>query len=167
MGTEQIEVKQGRGALAPSRRWGGLSRMERAMERMADDVFGRHWFDFRWPERLRLRDLELRGPAIEIAEEKDDLVIKAEIPGIKKEDLQINLSDNLLTIRGEKKQEEEIKEKGYYYSERAYGSFCRSIELPTDVQAGKAKACFKDGVLEVRLPKTEQAKQREVAIKVE
>ncbi|HUJ79867.1 MAG TPA: Hsp20/alpha crystallin family protein [Nitrospiria bacterium] len=164
---EKIKVTEGPGALTPWRPWTDLSRMERAMERMADDLFGRHWFDFNWPDRLRLRELEWREPAIEITEEKDELVIKAEIPGIKKEDVQVNLSDHLLTIRGEKKQEREVKEKGYFYSERAYGSFCRSIELPTDVQAGKVHASFKDGLLEVRLPKTEQAKQREIAIKVE
>jgi HSP20 family protein len=141
--------------------------MERAMERMADDVFGRHWFDFRWPERLRLRELELQEPAVEIAEEKDELVVKAEIPGIKKEDLEVNLSDHCLTISGEKKKEEEVKEKGYYYSERAYGSFCRSIELPTEVKSDKVSASFKNGVLEVHLPKTEEAKRKEVKVRVD
>jgi HSP20 family protein len=78
----------------------------------------------------------------------------------------VNLSDNLLTIHGEKKQEEEKKEKGYYYSERSYGSFSRSIQLPTDVQPEKVSASFKDGVLEIRLPKTEEVKRKEVKIKV-
>ena len=132
------------------------------MDRFFDEVLGR---PFGWPARLR-RD-ELRAPAVEIVEEKDDLVVKAEIPGIKKEQLEINLSDHLLTIQGEKKEEEEVKKKGYYYSERVYGSFSRTIELPCDVKAEKAKASFKDGVLEVRLPKTEEAKQKEVKVKVE
>ena len=100
-------------------------------------------------------------------EEKDDVVVKAEIPGMKKENLEINLSDSHLIIKGEKKQEEEVKKKGYYYSERSYGSFMRSIDLPNEVKSEKATANFKDGVLEVRLPKTEEAKRKEVKIKVE
>jgi HSP20 family protein len=144
----------------------GLTRVEQEMERLFEDFWGRPWSAFGgWPQR-RLRELEFRKPAIEISEEKDAVVIKAEIPGLKKEDLEVNLSDDILTIRGEKKQEAEKKEKGYYYSERSYGSFSRSIQLPTDVQAEKVDASFKDGVLEIRLPKTEEAKRKETKIKV-
>jgi HSP20 family protein len=72
-----------------------------------------------------------------------------------------------LTIKGEKKKEEEVKQEDYYRCERSYGSFLRTLELPTDVHADKVKASFRDGVLEVRLPKTEQAKAKEIKIKVE
>ena len=95
------------------------------------------------------------------------MVVKAEIPGLKREEIQVSLSDSLLTISGERKEEVEKKEKGYFYSERSYGSFSRSIQLPAEVKTEKASAVFKDGVLEIRLPKTEQAKQRGVTIKVE
>jgi HSP20 family protein len=135
--------------------------MEQEMERMFEDVFGRSWWPGRW-----VREMRDRRPAIEVQEEKDAVVVKAEIPGMKKEDIEVNLSGDLLTIRGEKRQEEERKEKGYYYSERTYGGFSRSIQLPTDVQAEKVSAGFKDGVLEIRLPKTEEAKRKEVKIKV-
>lgn len=151
--------------VAPWRPFSELSRMEREMERMFGDFFSRPWFGLRWPERLR--EIGFREPAIEVYEEKDDVVVKAEIPGIKKEELEVNITDDLLTIKGEKKKEEEVKEKGYYYSERSYGSFERSIEIPRAVHADKARASFKDGILEVRLPKTEEAKRKEVKLKVE
>jgi HSP20 family protein len=70
-------------------------------------------------------------------------------------------------IKGEKKKEDEVKEEDYHFSERSYGAFVRSIELPTDVQTDKAKASFKNGVLEIRLPKTEEAKKKEITVKVE
>ena len=150
---------------APWRPFSELSRMEREMERMFGDFFGRPLLGFKWPERLR--EIGVREPAIEVYEEKDDVVVKAEIPGIKKEELDVNVTDDLLTIKGEKKKEEEVKEKGYYYSERSYGSFERSVQIPRAVHADKARASFKDGILEVRLPKTEEAKRKEVKLKVE
>jgi HSP20 family protein len=151
--------------VTPWRPFSELSRIEREAERMFGDYFRRPFWGVSWPERFR--EIGFREPAIEVYEEKDDVVVKAEIPGMKKEDLDINISDSHLTIKGEKKQEEEIKKKGYYYSERSYGSFMRTIELPNEVKTDKAYANFKDGVLEVRLPKTEEAKKKEVKIKVE
>jgi len=79
----------------------------------------------------------------------------------------VNITDHLLTIKGEKKKEEEIKEEDYYRSERAFGSFTRTLELPRAVQVEKAKASFKNGVLEIRLPKTEEAKRKEIKVKVD
>jgi len=139
--------------------------MEREAERMFGDFFRRPLMGFTWPERFR--EVGFREPAIEIFEEKDEVVVKAEIPGMKKEDLELNVTDHYLTIKGEKKQEEEVKRKGYFYSERSYGSFLRTIDLPKEIQTEKARASFKDGVLEVRLPKTEEAKRKEQRIKVE
>ena len=78
--------------------------------------------------------MEMRAPAVDLFEEKDDIVVKAELPGMDKDNIEVNLTDNLLTIKGEKKKEEEIKEENYYRSERAYGSFVRNIELPKAVQ---------------------------------
>ena len=151
--------------VAPWRPFSELSRMEREMERMFGDFFSRPWFGLKLPERLR--EIGFREPAIEVYEEKDDVVVKAEIPGIKKEELEVNITDDLLTIKGQKKKEEEVKEKGYYYSERSFGSFERSIEIPRPVHSDKARASFKDGVLEVRIPKTEEAKRKEVKLRVE
>jgi HSP20 family protein len=108
-----------------------------------------------------------RAPALDVYEDKDDIVIKAELPGLEKGDIEVNMTDHTLTIKGEKKKEEEVKEENYYRSERSYGSFTRTLQLPTDVQADKVKASFKNGVLEVRLPKTEEAKTKEIKVKVE
>ena len=159
------EVEKTTREVTPWRPFSELSRMERDMDRMFGNFFGRRLFDFRWPERVR--EIGVREPAIEVYEEKDDVVVKAEIPGIKKEELEVNVTDDLLTIKGEKKKEEEVKEKGYYYSERSYGAFERSVQIPRAVHADKARASFKDGILEVRLPKTEEAKRKEVKLKVE
>ena len=167
MSKEKIKENEKR-EVAPWRPFSELARVERDMERMFEDFWTRPWFGLGWPRRFRaLEEVAPRAPAIEIYEEKDDVVVKAELPGMKKEDLELNISDNLLTIKGEKKKEEEVKEKGYYYSERSYGSFTRTVEIPKDVQTDKVKASFKDGVLEIRLPKTEEAKRKEVKIKVE
>lgn len=143
-----------------------MSRIGREIEEMFSDFWPRPWFG--WPWRRRLwEDLGVREPAIEMFEEKDDIVVKAELPGIKKEDLEISVLGNQLTIKGERKKEEEVKEKGYYYSERSYGAFSRTVEIPKEVQADKVRATFKDGILEVRLPMTEEAKRKEIKVKVE
>jgi HSP20 family protein len=104
-------------------------------------------------------------PAVEILDNESEIVVKAELPGLKKEDIDINVEDNVLTVRGERKREEEVKEKGYFRSERAYGSFSRSFTLPTTVAVDKINASYKDGVLSVTLPKAEEAKPRQIAIK--
>jgi HSP20 family protein len=153
--------------VVPRKPFPALTQIEQEMERWFEDVLGRQGRRLGLPDWWRRRELVPRQPAVEITEEKEQVTVKAEIPGLKKEEIHVNLSDNLLTISGERKEEQEKKEKGYYYSERSYGSFSRAIQLPAEVKADKVSASFKDGVLEVKLPKTEQAKQREVAIKVE
>ena len=157
--------------IAPVKARPEAGRIEQNVERMFEDLWARPWrslMDFGWPRHRHLwTDLEATSPAIEISEDKNDVLVKAELPGMKKEDLEINVEERLLTIRGEKKKEEERKGEGYFYSERSYGAFERCIEIPRDVQSDKAHATFKDGVLEVRLPKTEEAKRKEVKIKVD
>jgi HSP20 family protein len=107
------------------------------------------------------------SPSVDIFEEKDDVVLKTELPGMTKDDIEINLTDNMITLSGVKKHEEKIEEKNYYRCERSYGSFKRSFNLPAEVQSDKAKASFKNGVLEVRIPKTEEARKKAVKIKIE
>ncbi|OGW62014.1 MAG: hypothetical protein A2638_05265 [Nitrospirae bacterium RIFCSPHIGHO2_01_FULL_66_17] len=157
--------------IAPVKARPEAGRIEQNVERMFEDLWARPWrslMDFGWPRHRHLwTDLEATSPAIEISEDKNEVLVKAELPGMKKEDLEINVEERLLTIRGEKKKEEERKGEGYFYSERSYGAFERCIEIPRDVQSDKAHATFKDGVLEVRLPKTEEAKRKEVKIKVD
>jgi HSP20 family protein len=170
MVTATVKRDESRG-IAPVKARPEAGRIEQNVERMFEDLWARPWrslMDFGWPRHRHLgTDLEATGPAIEISEDKNDVLVKAELPGMKKEDLEINVEERLLTIRGEKKKEEERKGEGYFYSERSYGAFERCIEIPRDVQSDKAHATFKDGVLEVRLPKTEEAKRKEVKIKVD
>ena len=154
-------------AVTPWRPFMDLTRWERDMDQMMDDFFGRRFRPWRPDRWFRPDDLEIRGPAIDLFEEKDEIVVKAELPGMAKENIEVNLTDHTLTIKGEKKKEEEIKEENYFRAERAYGSFLRTLELPADVHADKVKASFKNGILEVRLPKTEEAKTKEVKVKVE
>ena len=120
------------------------------------------------PSRALLGEsLSLRVPAVDLYEGKEEVVLKAEVPGLSKEDLKIDLTDSMVTISGEKKKEEELKEEAYTYSERSYGAFSRSLQLPCAVKADKVKATFKNGILEVKLPKTEEAKKRHVTVKIE
>jgi len=106
------------------------------------------------------------SPAVDVAVEKDNVVVKADLPGLSKDDVTVTLQDNYLTITGEKKHETEQQEANYFLSERVYGSFTRTIELPVAVDARKIEARFKDGVLHVTLPKTEDAKPKQIEVKV-
>lgn len=117
--------------------------------------------------RLRTLVAEDIMPTVDMFEEGEEIVVKAELPGIKKEDIDIRLTDGMVTISGEKKKEDEVKRKDYYKWERSYGSFCRTFELPAEVQKDKVKSIFKDGVLEIRMPKSPEAIKKEVKIKVE
>ncbi|MCS7203374.1 MAG: Hsp20/alpha crystallin family protein [Thermodesulfovibrio sp.] len=114
----------------------------------------------------RLKE-EVVSPAVDIYEEGDDLVVKAELPGLKKEDIEVKLTDDYITISGEKKKEEKVEEKNYFRYERSYGSFSRTFRLPLEVQTDKAKAKFENGILEIRIPKTEQAKAKERKLQIE
>ena len=104
-------------------------------------------------------------PAIDVAEEDDAIVVRAEVPGCKAEDIDIAVYGNTLTISGEKKLSEEKKEKGYYHVESTYGSFRRELTLPTDVDQDKIDATCKNGVLSITLPKAEKAKAVKVKVK--
>jgi HSP20 family protein len=116
-------------------------------------------------------DWELPGlgrhawPALDVAETEDGYVVKAEVPGCKADDINIEIHGNVLSISGEKKEEQEKKEKGYYHVERSYGSFRRDINLAGDVDADKIEAACKDGVLTVTLPKSEKTKPTRIKIK--
>ena len=104
-------------------------------------------------------------PTIDIVEDENALTVKAEVPGCRAEDIDISVHGNVLTISGEKKQEVEKKEKGYYHIERAYGSFRRDITLPTEVESARIEAVCKNGVLSVTLPKIEKTKAVKVKVK--
>jgi len=106
-------------------------------------------------------------PNLDIYQEKDELVVRAELPGVKEKDFDISLEDDVLTIKAEKKEEEVAEEATYYACERHFGRFSRSVSLPFHVDADKSSAIFKDGLLEIRLPKAEEAKGRHIEVKVQ
>jgi len=108
-----------------------------------------------------------RWPAVDVSEEEDKFIVKAEVPGCKAEDIDISVHGNVLTISGEKKEEEEKKGEGYYHKERCYGSFRRDFNLTSDVNPDRIEAVCKDGVLSLTLPKTEKAKAIKVKVKGE
>jgi HSP20 family protein len=154
-------------AVTPWRPFMDLTRWETEMDRMMEDFFGRNrrpWLPSLWS---RGRLAELMTPALDVYEEKDDIVVKAELPGMTKEDIEVDVSDSHLILKGEKKKEEKIEEEGYFACERSFGAFHRSVELPREVQADKVKASFKNGILEIRLPKTEEAKTKEIKVKID
>lgn len=105
-------------------------------------------------------------PRLDMYEEKEELVVKIELPGVKKDDLDISLEDDILTIKAEKKQEEVTEEATYYARERSYGEYSRTISLPYHVDAEKVAATLKKGVLTVKLPKAEEAKTKHIAVNV-
>jgi HSP20 family protein len=103
--------------------------------------------------------------AVDMYETNDAIVVKSAIPGIKPEDLDISITSDTLTIKGETKVEEELKEEHFIHQERRYGSFCRSLTIPMPVVAGKAEAEFENGVLTLTLPKAEEAKPKAIKVK--
>jgi HSP20 family protein len=107
------------------------------------------------------------SPAIDVYDQKDRIVVKAELPGIDKKNVKVSVDGDVLSIRGETKKAQEVKEKDYYYSERAYGSFYRTLPLPAAVQKEKVKASYKDGILTIELPKTKEATSKETDIQIE
>jgi HSP20 family protein len=128
------------------------------MNRVFNEAFGRGsndetaWFSGAW------------SPPVDIYETNDALVMKAELPGFSKDDINIEMKENTLLIRGERKREDEVKEGSYHRTERVYGAFQRSFLLPTTVDQEKVRASYKDGVLELRLPKVQAAQPKRIAV---
>ena len=105
------------------------------------------------------------APPVDIFERQDHLVIRAEVPGVQKEDMDVRIENGVLTLHGERKQETDLKEENTHRMERVYGAFTRSFSLPTSVDAAKVTATYRDGVLEVTVPKAETAKPKSIEIK--
>ena len=106
------------------------------------------------------------APSIDIVEDKDNYLVRVDLPGLSKDDVSVTLQDNFLTIKGERKAEAESKDANYYRRERVYGSFSRTFELPGTVDPKKIDAHFRDGVLHVTLPKTAEPKPKQIEVKV-
>lgn len=133
-----------------------LVSLREAMNRLLEESFVRPWGGLpRWAE----------GPAVDMYETDDAVVVKAAMPGVDPKDVEINVTGDTLTIRGEAKKEERVKEEHYLRREWCYGSFCRSFLLPTRVVADDAEAVFENGVLTLTLPKAEEIKPKTIKVK--
>jgi HSP20 family protein len=138
------------------------------MERWADDFFPRNWLRqhrWDWPASSRLASmLEERTPKVDIIDRDNEVFIKAELPGIDKKDIEVSVANHMLTIKGSSRKEEKDEKGDYYRCEITEGSFSRSLSLPAEVNIDKSEAKFKDGILELTLPKTERTKRRSIKI---
>jgi len=145
----------------------------RDLAAMPSDLFGiqremNKMFDNFFRGDVREEDSALMAwtPAVDITEQDDAYTVKVELPGVSKEEVKITIESNILTIRGEKKQENDVKKENYHRVERSYGSFQRSFTLPTVVKNDKIDAVYKDGILTISLPKAEEAKPKQIEVKV-
>jgi HSP20 family protein len=118
------------------------------------------WFgrSFRFPRLPRLESGAAWAPSVDIYEDGNELVVKAELPGVTKEDVTVSLEEDTLVLQGERKSEKEVKEDKYYRMERQYGSFYRRLPVPAGTTEDSIKASFKDGILEIRMPKPAESK---------
>ncbi len=145
-------------ALVRSNPWTALPTLQNRVNRLFDDMF---------PEIGQGDDMGLMEwrPMVDTYEKDDAIVVNAELPGVNKEDISVDVKNNILTISGERKHEEDVNEDSYFRRERFYGKFQRSFTLPDNVDSEKVDAAYKDGVLEVKIPKTEQGSTKKIEIK--
>jgi HSP20 family protein len=136
-----------------------MSDIQGEVNRLFDSFFGR-------PVGGSAQTGHQWAPVVDMYETKDDLVVTAELPAVREKDVNVSISGDLLTIRGERRFETELKDQNFLHVERAYGKFDRMVQLPLAVQADKVKATYRDGVLEIRLPKAEEIKPREIKIDI-
>jgi HSP20 family protein len=128
-----------------------------AMPRWMDEILAERWPPFA-PMLRFAEELAVRVPPVDVYEEGDVIVVKAELPGMKKEEIEVDVAGDLLTLSGRKEKEEKVERKDYHRLERATGAFTRTVRLPAEVMLEKVTALFKDGVLEVRAPKAHAEK---------
>ena len=135
-----------------------LMSLRQAMDRLFEDSFVR-------PSRILTTLGETAAPALDVYQTPNEVVVKAALPGLKPEDINIDITGDTLTIKGETKAEQEIKNEDYLYQERRYGTFSRSVVLPGGLQPDKAEATMEDGVLTLTIPKAEEIKPKAIKVK--
>jgi HSP20 family protein len=157
---QEIQVQKA----APAR---ALSPFEE-MDRLLENFFRRGWmrpFHREWPSWRELTaSLESQLPRVDVIDRPEEIVVRAEVPGVDKEHLDVSLTDNTITIKGSTSHETKEEKGDYYRSEMSRGNFARTIALPADVDGAKAKATFNNGVLEVTMPKVATAKRRTIKV---
>jgi HSP20 family protein len=144
-------------SLVPWRR-GELSGFRREMDRLFDRFF-EDWPSRLWPEGTQW------APSVDVSETPKEVIVKAELPGMDPKEIDVSVRGDVLTLRGERKKEEEKKGENFHRIERRYGAFTRSIRLPAEVDANKVSAEYKEGVLKINLPKTKEASVKKIEIK--
>lgn len=139
--------------------------MENLFERFLEDPF-RDFMRNRFPDISESQFSDRPAPRVDMYDKDDKIVVKVEAPGIDKDKINISMSEGMLNIKGEFSEEEEVKEEDYYYSERSFGSFSRRLRLPSEVEEDKVKASFKDGILNIELPKVSKSKPKEIKVDI-
>lgn len=167
---EKTAEKEGKGkeqAMEPARPSRALSPFEE-MDRMFEGMFPRGWmrpFRWEWPSWAQLpQPFEGKMPRVDVIERDNEIVIRAELPGVNRDDVDVSLTDNTICIKGSTKHEAKEEKGDYYRREISQGEFARTLALPSEVDGTKAKAKFAEGVLEVTAPKIEKAKRRSVKV---
>lgn len=166
-----VKTEKGGGLTSPGQ-WPTFESLRREIDRLFDTFrsgswdfpFGRRAFelDIPWP---RVKGYGI-APAVDVAEKEKEYEITAELPGMDEKDIEIKLANDTLMIKGEKKEQREEREKDYFLSERRYGSFMRSFQVPVGVDTAKIEASFNKGVLTIKLPKTAEAQKSEKTIAI-
>jgi HSP20 family protein len=146
-----VKRRGGHSAVAP------VTHLQEEMNELFDRLFNADWLGQERPTGW--------WPAMDLAERGDAIIVKAEVPGLKAEDIEISVEGNVLTISGEKKEAQEEKGENYYHCERRYGTFRRSVNLSQAVQVDQIKAEYHEGILTVTMPKSEQAKSKRIEVK--
>lgn len=167
---KEVTVREKERAGMPLERYPAFVRPFEEMERWFENFFPRGWLSplrAEWPAAGRgSAFFAHRMPTVDMIDREDEVIVRAEVPGVRKEDLKVSLSDTEITIEGHTEHKEEEKRADYYCHEMSYGDFKRTFELPAEVDASKAQATMKDGLLEIQVPKVERAKRRQVSVEI-
>jgi HSP20 family protein len=148
---------------APARTMTPFDEMDRMMHRYFRRGWMRPW-RFEWPGFPEMELPEVKVPSVDVVDRENEVVVKAEVPGVDKKDLDISVGEDSVTIKGETRHEEKEEKGNYYRREISSGSFSRTVALPATVDGSKAKANFSDGMLELTIPKVEKAKRHSIKV---
>ncbi len=151
-------------AAPPARAMSPFEEMDRFMDRVMENMLPRRWLGHRLGEAPFWSELGARMPSVDLLDRDDDILLRAEIPGVDKKDLEVSVSDSTVTIRGHSRQEKQEEKGDYFRAEISRGSFSRTISLPHAVDGARAQAVCRDGVLELTMPKIERARRHNVKI---
>lgn len=151
-----------------------ISPIEETIERTFNKFMNRGWLRSSKDERNSWREMyeplsqfdgfTMKWPKIDVVDHENEVLVRAELPGVDKKDIDVSLSENMLTLRGSTRHEEKVEKDNYFRSEISQGSFLRSVYLPVEVDSSKAEASLRDGILEVKLPKVENSKRKSIQV---